>query len=484
MHSNILLRLAARTTAGLVFSAALALPASAQTITLTDSAATVLRGGTYANTNVSTSPVLATRASSEATDARRILLKFDTHNKIPANTPIASARLTLTVAGGNSETRKLVPYRVTSSYNEREATWNRRKSGESWRRGGGDVAEAYAGVSVTDNVGSRVTFDVTGLVRGAVSGKFGSRRYSRILLVDTGGSSRDSYKEFYSDEAGDRSVRPVLRVTYGTATTTSAPTPTLSPAPSTSTASGTLRVLHWNTHHGGYRTDGRYDLPGLVTWIARIKPDLISLNEVEYYTWWGNEDQPARIASLLKQKTGVTWYYKFATGSGASRAIGNMVLSRYPFAAKGSFPLSHDRAATYASVRVHGRTINLMSTHLDDDSASQRTTQITELNRAARTLPEQRIIAGDFNAQAGSAELSKMKTESYDAWAAAVSAGTDIAYSGNTAGNTRNSRIDYVFPSREATALRLKSVQVYDTRDSNGVKPSDHRPLLAIFEVR
>lgn len=479
MHFKTELRIAARIAAGLAFSFGVALPATAQTIKLSDSSATVLRGGTHANTNTSSATVLATRASSEATNVRRVLLKFDTHNKIPAHTAIASAKLTLTVAGGNGQTRQVVPYRVTSSYDETQATWNRRKSGVSWGRAGGDTAEAYAGVSVTDTVGSQVTFDVTGLVRGAVSGRFGSLRYSRILLIDTGSSTPDSYKEYFSDEAGDSSVRPVLTVTYGQGTT-AAP----APAPPTSTSSGTLRVLHWNTRHGGYRTDGRYDLPGLVTWIARIKADLISLNEVEYYTGWGNEDQPARIASLLEQKTGVTWYYKFATASGATRANGNMILSRYPFADRGSFPLSHGRSVTYVSVRAFGRTVNFMSTHLDDDSASQRSTQIAELNRSGRTLPQQRIIAGDFNAQASSAEISKMKVESYDAWAAAVSAGTDIAYSGNEGGATRNSRIDYVFPSREATALRLKSVQVYDTRDSNGVQPSDHRPLLAIFEVR
>ena len=62
--------------------------------------------------------------------------------------------------------------------------------------------------------------------------------------------------------------------------------------------------------------------------------------------------------------------------------------------------------------------------------------------------------------------------------------GTDIAYSGNSAGNTRNSRIDYIFYSHSATGLVLKSVQVYDTRNSSGVMPSDHRPILAVFTVK
>ena len=72
----------------------------------------------------------------------------------------------------------------------------------------------------------------------------------------------------------------------------------------------------------------------------------------------------------------------------------------------------------------------------------------------------------------------------FDSWAEAVKAGTSIAYAGNTAGNTRNSRIDYIFYSRGASGLALKSSQVFDTRDANGVMPSDHRPVLSIFTVK
>jgi exonuclease III len=71
-----------------------------------------------------------------------------------------------------------------------------------------------------------------------------------------------------------------------------------------------------------------------------------------------------------------------------------------------------------------------------------------------------------------------------DSWAQAQAAGTAIAYPGNTAGNTRNSRIDYIYYSRGASSLVLKSSQVYDARDAHGVMPSDHRPLLSVFTVK
>ena len=72
----------------------------------------------------------------------------------------------------------------------------------------------------------------------------------------------------------------------------------------------------------------------------------------------------------------------------------------------------------------------------------------------------------------------------YDAWAEGKKAGIATAAPDNTAGNTRNSRIDYVFYSRAEQHLTLKKVQVVDTRDANGVMPSDHRPVLAEFLVQ
>jgi endonuclease/exonuclease/phosphatase family metal-dependent hydrolase len=99
-------------------------------------------------------------------------------------------------------------------------------------------------------------------------------------------------------------------------------------------------------------------------------------------------------------------------------------------------------------------------------------------------LAEQRIVCGDFNAWPGSTENATMTAAYFDSWAQAQAKGTAIAYPGNTAGNTRNSRIDYIYYSRAASALVLKSSQVFDTRDANGIMPSDHRPLLSVFDVK
>ena len=107
-----------------------------------------------------------------------------------------------------------------------------------------------------------------------------------------------------------------------------------------------------------------------------------------------------------------------------------------------------------------------------------------ELLSWADNYPEQRILAGDFNAWPGATELGIMKADYKDAWAVAQSLDVDVAYSGNTAGNTRNSRIDYIWHSEGASRLKLKQVRVFDVRNSSGVMPSDHRPLMATYEVK
>jgi endonuclease/exonuclease/phosphatase family metal-dependent hydrolase len=244
----------------------------------------------------------------------------------------------------------------------------------------------------------------------------------------------------------------------------------------------TLKVLDWNTHHG-VGTDGEYDLQRFVTWIVRSGAHVVSLNEVEKNNGWGDEDQPARYASLLRAATGKTWYYTFAQRDGGTDGQGNLILSTIPFEATGATTLSYSRSVARAQIIVNGVRVNVFSTHLDADSATRRATQMEELKSWASRYSQQHIMAGDFNAWPGASEITNMTSVAYDAWAEAKSDGTAVAYAGNTAGNTRNSRIDYIWYSKRATQLVLRGAQVFDTRDSSGVMPSDHRPVMATFQV-
>jgi endonuclease/exonuclease/phosphatase family metal-dependent hydrolase len=269
----------------------------------------------------------------------------------------------------------------------------------------------------------------------------------------------------------------------GAVASTPAPAPAPAPAPTTAT----LRVLQWNTHHGGVGTDNVYDPNRLASWIVAMNPDVVMLNEIEKNTSWGSQDQPEVYKSLLQQKTGRTWYYTFAQefGQWSANGKGNMILSRFPISYATSYELVHnlDRSIGLATITVNGRPITLISTHLDPYDATLRLAQAQEVTGWAAPQPENRIIAGDMNAWPDQSSIAQFNSFYYDSWTIALSNGTATAFSGNT-GETKSGRIDYIFYSRNASSLVVQSSQVYDTRDANGYTPSDHRPVVTTFLVK
>jgi endonuclease/exonuclease/phosphatase family metal-dependent hydrolase len=271
--------------------------------------------------------------------------------------------------------------------------------------------------------------------------------------------------------------------------TTTPPPPSQPPPPSNPPSSGgtTLRLLQWNTHHGGYGTDNVYSPDRLSTWAASFQPDVVMFNEIEKNDSWGSQDQPEVYRSLLQQKTGKTWYYVFAQEFGAwsSAGKGNLILSTYPIQVSDRYELVHnaDRSIALAEITVNNREITLISTHLDPDDASLRLVQATEVTGFAAAQPENRILTGDMNAWPDQTSIAQYNTLYNDSWTVASNNGTAVAFSGNS-GETKNGRIDYIFYSKSSSNLSVVSSQVYDTRDANGVTPSDHRPVLTVFQVK
>jgi endonuclease/exonuclease/phosphatase family metal-dependent hydrolase len=257
-------------------------------------------------------------------------------------------------------------------------------------------------------------------------------------------------------------------------------------APSASGGSE-LRVLQWNTHHGGYGTDNVYSPDRIATWAASFHPDVVMFNEIEKNDSWGQQDQPEVYKALLQQKTGRTWYYVFAQefGQWNSSGKGNLILSRFPIQISDRYELVHnaDRSAALATITVNNRDITLILTHLDPYDQSLRLTQAREITSWAAAQPENRIVTGDMNAWPDQSSIAEYNRLYNDTWTIAANNGTATAFSGNS-GETKNGRIDFIFASRNASNLSVKSSQVFDTRDANGNMPSDHRPVLTTFIVK
>jgi endonuclease/exonuclease/phosphatase family metal-dependent hydrolase len=429
-----------------------------------------VRAGSYANKFQG--DLLATRASSTKDYLRRAMLKFDTQNKIPAGAHILSAKMTVYVTYANAgAARHVAAYQVRTSNGDHDFSWNYRyiSQGTRWGTPGGDLGTKLAVATVGSTKGAAVTYDVTSLVAQAVSGKLGSR-YTRIALIDLDGSSRDSYREYGTPKNANTSLRPKLTVSYTTGTAPSSEdTGGDTSGGSTSSA---IRFLQWNVHHGGVGTDGRYDPARIASWVAKMKPDIISFNEVD------NSTQASALAKAVNSATGRTWKTAYS-------GLGNLLLTRWSIDSSSICVTnsSKNRKAPHMSLVVNGRRINVWSTHLSVDSASERMSEAKAMTACEQNWSEARIVGGDFNMQSSSTEYNYMANYNIDGWAKAASLGTATHYM-SCNGCTRNSRIDYIFSSKGATFLSVASARVYDTRNSSGVMPSDHKPLVVVYNVK
>jgi len=449
--------------------------AAAQTVVLnhpTQVTDTAIRSGSYTNTNFD-GQVLATGRSIDPAFERRSVIKFDTANWISPGSAVKSATLTLTVKSGlgaSGAARTISIYREPSPFQESQATWVLRQNGARWSTAGGDHAALAGQVAARNTPGSKVTLDVTDIVQNTVAGDYGSR-YTRFLLLDAGAAAQDSYRVFYSSEESNIALRPTLTVVLGSGTTESA----------TGTTS-TIKVLQWNIAQG-HGQDGKSNIDRVVAFVAAQMPHVISFNEINHYAS-ASADMPKLIAAKLRAKTGKTWTYHWVQKWGAASGEGECVMTRLGIDAKDDFLLSAQRSIAMARLNINGRIVDVFSTHLDASSSATRVAQVKQLVTWSAAQPQQRIVAGDFNGWPGTAEVNEMLKTHIDGWAAAKAKGTAVAYPANPDGNTRNTRIDYVWASKGATALVVTKAQVFDTRDSSGKKPSDHNPLIVTIQVK
>jgi endonuclease/exonuclease/phosphatase family metal-dependent hydrolase len=462
----------------LIAMCSVAAAASAQTtVTLSTpgtqiNADLTIQGGAAGMTDFSTSDTLASKVSSESY-TRRILIKVDTQNTIPANAVIQSAKLYLVLkAAESNESRPLTAFNVAQSFVKGETNWYYFRPGQAWSARGGDFAGSFGTTYVDSAVGSTYSFDLTSLVQRAVKGEFGSR-YTRVALVDTGANTTGNYREFYSTRAANAAVRPRLVVTYGSASAAPAPPPA-----ATSGTETTLRVMQWNMHKTK-GSDGVCNPDRTANTIVAQQPDVVSLNEVNFFSGscaW-NFDMGQKLLSLVQQKTGATWYIQSVNPNG----VGNVLLSRYRPVSSSSFILSNGRGVAQMGVVVNGRVVNIFSTHVEYDNASWRPAQIKEALAWTTNFAEPRILMGDFNTRPNTADYNLLATPYQDAWVTAKNSGVASSYNG-TGATHGTSRFDYAFLSKNGS-LEVNSVTVPDTV-VNGVKPSDHDPVITVVTVR
>lgn len=218
-----------------------------------------------------------------------------------------------------------------------------------------------------------------------------------------------------------------------------------------------MRVVQWNTHHGGIGTDGKLDTDRFAQALKTLNPDVVSLNEVESIS------QVREIINSL----GPDWNHHSVYRNGHV-ATGNGQLNTLLYRGKESFKdqkeLYSNRSVAYISLDG----VSVYSTHVDNEKPTTRNVQLTQQLCWHKEQADPRIICGDFNAQSTSTELAPWFVWYKDAWAEAKKIGKSKG-----SGNTRNSRIDYIF----YRGLEIESAEVI-----GNTTESDHHPLIVVFK--
>ncbi|HEX5596054.1 MAG TPA: endonuclease/exonuclease/phosphatase family protein [Micromonosporaceae bacterium] len=198
-------------------------------------------------------------------------------------------------------------------------------------------------------------------------------------------------------------VLPVRSVTAAAALLTllaAVAVPQDAASPNRGEASGPLRLVAYNIRMG-FGLDGRFDLDGLVDVLARQKPDVVALSEVDR-AWLLNGGHDT--LSLLAKRLNLS--YLFAPA--ADPVWGDAVLVRLPVREARTVKLSEVGAPTGAQalavvLAVDDREMVVVSTHLQPPPGDGPIVQAREVVRFATAFAAGRplVVAGDMNTEPG-----------------------------------------------------------------------------------
>lgn len=228
-----------------------------------------------------------------------------------------------------------------------------------------------------------------------------------------------------------------------------------------------MRLVHWNIHHSGIGSDAKQNTPRLAKVLVDLKPDVVTMNEVEQFNGYGKQDTVAIICNIL----GPTWTSLFVNTSGIVKGNGqgNAILSKTPM----SFPTGKGLNKTRSAAAAVINGVTIITTHLSNTSANDREVQLGQIIcwDAVQKTTGPIIISGDWNAHEGNVELSSLYAFFKDSWHTQGAKSFD-----NSSGTHNHSRIDMVFHR----GMTVNNIEIPDTR-VDGVFPSDHNPVVVTF---
>ncbi len=238
---------------------------------------------------------------------------------------------------------------------------------------------------------------------------------------------------------------------------------------------------------------------GIFNFIRSEHPDIICLQE--FYTGRNSEFSPERISNLFRETPYQHVHYSYQTGKNTGYGIATF--SRFPIKEKGKIQFENSgNLAIFTDIDINGNLIRVYNNHLQSiklksnnyafiDSLKLKYNEqqmreiqeisgkikkafITRSKQAERvsehisTSPFPVIVCGDFNDTPVSYTYRKMRRDLNDAF---VTAGKGL---GTTYLGWPPFRIDYIFYSKEFTAMEFEKVEA---------KLSDHYPILVRLKL-
>lgn len=227
--------------------------------------------------------------------------------------------------------------------------------------------------------------------------------------------------------------------------------------------------MTYNIRHGApiHKADNDIRLKGIAAAINKEKLDLVALEEVDSITQRAPIDEAKELAKL----TGMHYFFSKTINFQGGK-YGDAILSRYPILETQheelSMPDPSGEARAVGIVTVEpfqGVKIDFAVTHLDLKKEN-RMAEINQLTTLSKNSTYPFILAGDFNAEPGSQEITALKKE----FTFACETDCPLTFPSDNPRIT----IDYIVLNPEAA--KILQVQKYNVVP--GIEASDHLPLL------
>jgi endonuclease/exonuclease/phosphatase family metal-dependent hydrolase len=254
-------------------------------------------------------------------------------------------------------------------------------------------------------------------------------------------------------------------------------------------AKGQLRIVTYNIL-GGRNTDGARDLKRVADVLTALNADLVALQEVDVKTKrFLGRDLPKELGELTRMQPFFAAAMPFEGGE-----YGDAVLTRLPVESHQGHvlparPKSEPRAAMEVVCRLRDAAdapkIRFIATHLDHQRAEED--RLAQIAKLLELFPEPSaaptaILAGDFNADLGTAALKQLFPKWTPVWPDAKPALTFPS-------NGPRISIDHVFTGKEAKWKVLRVVAGTDIFPGDAEwkqkleKASDHVPVMVELEL-